>query len=120
MLPVTYLSLRVLCVMLVQVSQHLQALGKQVGIRVVGVVGGMAPVKQERLLRARPQVVVATPGRLWDLITHGQQHLCDLEQLSFFVLDEADRMVQQVGCSRPRHCFCYCHVTCHVTCHTYL
>jgi ATP-dependent RNA helicase DDX24/MAK5 len=51
---------------------------------------------QERLLRARPPVVVATPGRLWDLITHGHSHLSDLDSLSFFVLDEADRMVQQV------------------------
>jgi superfamily II DNA/RNA helicase len=33
---------------------------------------------------------------LWDLITHGQQHVAHLEGLSFFVLDEADRMVQQV------------------------
>jgi hypothetical protein len=28
---------------------------------------------------------------------HGHKHVSDLEQLSFFVLDEADRMVQQVG-----------------------
>jgi ATP-dependent RNA helicase DDX24/MAK5 len=54
-------------------------------------------VKQERLLRSCPPVVVATPGRLWDLIRHGHKHVSDLEQLSFFVLDEADRMVQQVG-----------------------
>jgi superfamily II DNA/RNA helicase len=39
---------------------------------------------------------VATPGRLWDLITHGAKHLSHLDDLSFFVLDEADRMVQQV------------------------
>lgn len=58
--------------------------------------GGIAPVKQDRLLRQKPPVVVATPGRLWDLMRQGQQHLCDLSRLSFFVLDEADRMVQQV------------------------
>lgn len=51
---------------------------------------------QERMLRSCPPVVVATPGRLWDLITHGNKHLSHLEGLSFFVLDEADRMVQQV------------------------
>jgi hypothetical protein len=54
-------------------------------------------VKQERLLRSCPPVIVATPGRLWDLIRHGHKHVSHLEQLSFFVLDEADRMVQQVG-----------------------
>jgi len=52
---------------------------------------------QERLLRGCPPVVVATPGRLWDLLTHGSTHLSQLDHLSFFVLDEADRMVQQVG-----------------------
>lgn len=51
------------------------------------------------MLRSCPPVVVATPGRLWDLITHGNKHLSHLDGLSFFVLDEADRMVQQVrGC----------------------
>jgi ATP-dependent RNA helicase DDX24/MAK5 len=48
------------------------------------------------MLRSCPPVVVATPGRLWDLIKHGQQHLSHMDDLSFFVLDEADRMVQQV------------------------
>jgi hypothetical protein len=51
---------------------------------------------QERMLKSCPPVVVATPGRLWDLITHGAAHLSHLDDLSFFVLDEADRMVQQV------------------------
>jgi superfamily II DNA/RNA helicase len=48
------------------------------------------------MLRTCPPIVVATPGRLWDLITHGAKHLSQLDDLSFFVLDEADRMVQQV------------------------
>lgn len=62
----------------------------------------MYRLPQERLLRGCPSVVVATPGRLWDLITHGAQHLSHLDDLSFFVLDEADRMVQQVrGSSGP-------------------
>jgi ATP-dependent RNA helicase DDX24/MAK5 len=87
-----------------QVSEHLQALGKQVGIRVAALVGGIAPVKQERLLRSCPPVIVATPGRLWDLIRHGHKHVSDLEQLSFFVLDEADRMVQQVRDCRSVLC----------------
>ncbi|KAF6262592.1 hypothetical protein COO60DRAFT_1699171 [Scenedesmus sp. NREL 46B-D3] len=78
-----------------QVAEHLQALGKRVGVRVAALVGGIAPVKQERLLRSCPPVIVATPGRLWDLIRHGHKHVANLEHLSFFVLDEADRMVQQ-------------------------
>ena len=41
------------------------------------------------------QVVVATPGRLWELMQEGHAHLTDMSSLTFFVLDEADRMVQQ-------------------------
>lgn len=80
-----------------QVCTHLQTLGKPCGVLVVPIVGGIAHVKQERLLSKRPQVVVATPGRLWDLMRQGHQHLTDLSSLSFLVIDEADRMVQQVG-----------------------
>ena len=35
----------------------------------MAVVGGMAPQKQQRLLRKCPEIIVATPGRLWDLIS---------------------------------------------------
>ena len=37
--------------------------------KIVAVVGGMAPQKQQRLLRKHPEIIVATPGRLWDLIS---------------------------------------------------
>lgn len=78
-----------------QVCTHLQAVAKPCGVWVVPIVGGIAAAKQERLLRRRPQVVVATPGRLWELMREGDAHLTDMSQLSFLVLDEADRMVQQ-------------------------
>ena len=38
-------------------------------VKIVAVVGGMAPQKQQRLLRKCPEIIVATPGRLWDLIS---------------------------------------------------
>ncbi len=41
------------------------------------------------------QIVVATPGRLWELMQEGHAHLTDMSDLTFFVLDEADRMVQR-------------------------
>ena len=54
----------------------------------------MALEKQKRLLGARPEVVVATPGRLWELVSeHTVAHLQRLHRLRFFVLDEVDRMV---------------------------
>ena len=37
-------------------------------LQVCAVVGGMADQKQERLLKQHPQIVVATPGRLWNMI----------------------------------------------------
>jgi ATP-dependent RNA helicase DDX24/MAK5 len=54
-----------------QIVKHLQAVAKHSPVRIVAVVGGMAEQKQARLLEKRPQVVVATPGRLWELISLG-------------------------------------------------
>ena len=60
------------------------------------VVGGMSLQKQERLLRRRPEIVVATPGRLWELMhQQNHEHFADLGRLQFLVLDEADRMVER-------------------------
>lgn len=84
-----------------QVCEHLQPFSRACDLRVVPVVGGLAPAKQQRLLGKRPAVVVATPGRLWELMRSGEPHLSDLTGMSHLVLDEADRMVQaghfQVG-----------------------
>ena len=42
-----------------------------------------------------PDIIVATPGRLWDVLQHGNVvYLRDLRHLQFLVLDEADRMIQ--------------------------
>ncbi|CAN0461442.1 unnamed protein product, partial [Laminaria digitata] len=58
------------------------------------VVGGLAEVKQERQLSRRPEVVVATPGRFWEMAgTHA--HLSRLETLRHLVVDEADRMLER-------------------------
>jgi ATP-dependent RNA helicase DDX24/MAK5 len=84
-----------------QVSEHLLALfdSADPNVRhrhqVVPIVGGMSEHKQRRLLARRPAVVVATPGRLWDLINLGVDHISQLESLRFLVIDEADRMVEQ-------------------------
>ena len=93
-----------------QVAEHLRALLPPPG-RVVTLVGGMAVVKQKRLLQARPEVVVATPGRLWELMSaDAQPYLRTLPRLRFFVLDEVDRppclarsrpLSPALACSRP-------------------
>lgn len=61
------------------------------------------------------QIVVATPGRLWELMQEGHAHLTDMSGLNFFVLDEADRMVQQGHFQVTTvHAFillCFAHIT---------
>jgi ATP-dependent RNA helicase DDX24/MAK5 len=79
-----------------QVSEMLASVARHADVSVVPVVGGMSAQKQERLLARRPEVVVATPGRLWELMNErNHEHFADLGRLQFLVLDEADRMVER-------------------------
>lgn len=56
--------------------------------------GGMSMQKQQRLLKDA-DVVVATPGRLWDIISSGKGVADALKQIDFLVLDEADRLLSE-------------------------
>jgi superfamily II DNA/RNA helicase len=60
------------------------------GLRVVPVLGGMQRYEQERSLAAGCEVVVATPGRLMELLSAGS---ASCSRVTFVVLDEADRML---------------------------
>ncbi|XP_054909266.1 ATP-dependent RNA helicase DDX24 [Poeciliopsis prolifica] len=79
----------------VQVKHHIDAVAKYTDIQTAIVVGGMAQQKQRRMLKRRPEIIIATPGRLWDLISEGHPHLLNLRQLKCLVIDEADRMVER-------------------------
>lgn len=79
----------------VQVKDHLVAAARYTGIRVAAIFGGLAQVKQERVLSKCPEIVVATPGRLWELITEGNKHLNKLNNINFLVVDETDRMIEK-------------------------
>lgn len=79
----------------VQVKDHLVTAAKYTGIRVAAVFGGLAQVKQERVLSKCPEIVVATPGRLWELISEGNKHLNKIENVHFLVVDETDRMIEK-------------------------
>jgi superfamily II DNA/RNA helicase len=59
-------------------------------IRTVAILGGMPYPKQLQLLAKKPDILVATPGRLIDHLQSGKINLSELETL---VLDEADRML---------------------------
>lgn len=70
----TAFSLTDMCLSL-QIKSHLCAVLTHTDITVAVVMGGVAPQKQERLLRQGPDIVVGTPGRLWELIQQGNEHL---------------------------------------------
>lgn len=75
----------------VQVMQAMQSLlGKRSNIKTALLIGGESMPKQLMQLRARPRVIVGTPGRINDHLTRGSLMLHDA---SFLVLDETDRML---------------------------
>jgi ATP-dependent RNA helicase DDX24/MAK5 len=78
-----------------QVAKMLSDLAIYTDIQIAAIVGGMAKQKQERVLKKQPEIIVATPGRLWELIRDGEKHLTNLERMTFLTLDEADRMVER-------------------------
>ncbi|KAF9652598.1 DEAD-domain-containing protein [Thelephora ganbajun] len=63
-------------------------------VSVAAVVGGMSLHKQKRILSRGVDVLVATPGRLWDIIQEEVELANDIKSLDFLVLDEADRMTE--------------------------
>ncbi|XP_066883934.1 ATP-dependent RNA helicase DDX24 isoform X3 [Kogia breviceps] len=67
----------------------------ETGIKTALLVGGMSTQKQQRMLNRQPELVIATPGRLWELVKEKHPHLSDLRQLRCLVVDEADRMVEK-------------------------
>lgn len=50
-------------------------------LQIAVVLGGMATVKQERILSKGPEIVIATPGRLWELIQEGNPHLNQINSI---------------------------------------
>ena len=72
-----------------QVNDVLEPLGRPLGLHFKTVVGGTSMEKQVYALRRGVDVLVATPGRLGDLIRQGE---CFLDDVEVVVLDEADQM----------------------------
>ncbi|XP_055859003.1 ATP-dependent RNA helicase DDX24 [Episyrphus balteatus] len=79
----------------VQVRDHLAAAAQYTGIKVDAVFGGLSIAKQERVLKSCPEIVVATPGRFWELLQQENPHLSKIDDISFLVIDETDRMVEK-------------------------
>lgn len=75
----------------VQVLEILtQLIGRNPAIKTALLIGGESMPKQLMQLRARPRVIVGTPGRINDHLTRGSLMLADTQ---FLVLDETDRML---------------------------
>jgi ATP-dependent RNA helicase RhlE len=73
-----------------QIAQSFTDYGKYMRLSVTTVFGGVPIPRQERAMSHGVDVVVATPGRLLDLVERGS---LDLKQVEILVLDEADQML---------------------------
>jgi ATP-dependent RNA helicase RhlE len=73
-----------------QIADSFRAYGRHLSLRHAVVFGGVGQKPQVDALRRGTDILVATPGRLLDLMTQGHVRL---ESISIFVLDEADRML---------------------------
>ncbi|KAE9022672.1 DEAD-box ATP-dependent RNA helicase 5 [Phytophthora rubi] len=75
-----------------QSSAVISEAGKKCGLKSVCIYGGVPKHTQKKALRDGVHVVVATPGRLKDLV---EERSCNLSKVTFVVLDEADRMLDE-------------------------
>lgn len=74
-----------------QIYYEIKKFGDIFKIRVACVYGGTGKYEMQIALQEAPEIVVATPGRLIDLLSVGDKHT-NLRRCTFVVLDEADRM----------------------------
>ena len=74
----------------VQIGESIEAYGRYLRLQHVVIYGGVPQYTQVQAVRRGVDIIVATPGRLMDLVKQGHISLRNIE---FFVLDEADRML---------------------------
>lgn len=75
----------------IQIGESFKTYGQFAHIQTGVIFGGVTPKRHIKVLKKEPSIVVATPGRLKDLLEDG---VVDLSSLDVFVLDEADRMLE--------------------------
>jgi superfamily II DNA/RNA helicase len=73
-----------------QISEHFESYGKHHKTKLALIMGGGSIIQQERTLSGNIDILIATPGRLLDLVERGKVMLMGVEIL---VIDEADRML---------------------------
>jgi len=74
----------------IQIGESFITYGQHLNIQTGVIYGGVTPKRHIKVLKKEPDILVATPGRLLDLIEQGY---VDLNNIEMFVLDEADRML---------------------------
>ena len=74
----------------IQIDESFAAYGKYLGLKHLVVFGGVSQHTQTNALRNGVDILIATPGRLLDLVDQG---FISLQRIGLFVLDEADRML---------------------------
>jgi len=74
----------------IQIGESFSAYGKYTGLKNAVVFGGVSQKTQTDKLKAGVDILIATPGRLLDLM---EQKFINLQHVKLFVLDEADRML---------------------------
>ncbi|KAF2269669.1 DEAD-domain-containing protein, partial [Lojkania enalia] len=80
-----------------QLTAHMTALcsdGDFNAPSIATITGGLSVQKQRRLLETA-DIIVGTPGRLWEVISSGQGLMKSLKQIKFLVVDEADRLLSE-------------------------
>ncbi|KAH7912169.1 ATP-dependent RNA helicase [Hygrophoropsis aurantiaca] len=75
-------------------TDHTAASGSPPLVSIAAIVGGMSSQKQRRILNRGVDILVATPGRLWDILEEDDGLTQQIKTTKFLVLDEADRMVE--------------------------
>ncbi|KAK4157072.1 P-loop containing nucleoside triphosphate hydrolase protein [Chaetomidium leptoderma] len=78
-----------------QIADHLKKLcaGLTTGPYICSVTGGLAVQKQQRQLE-KADIVIGTPGRMWEVMSTGSSVLGALRGIDFLVVDEADRLLK--------------------------
>lgn len=74
----------------IQIGESFTTYGRYLSIKNLVIFGGVPQNPQTRALKRGVDILIATPGRLLDLV---QQRFIDLKNIEYFVLDEADRML---------------------------
>ena len=77
-----------------QLSQQVEAFGRSCNVRHCTVLGGMDQFAQSLELQKRPHIVVATPGRLADMLSYSDDIRKAFRRAAVLVVDEADRVLE--------------------------